>query len=146
MKILLPVDGSDCSLAAVRHALQQRAHGLQSTFVLVNVQRPATLYEMAVSHDVDALKALRTAAGSDLLSSAEAMLSGAGVPFETEVAGGEAQSILLDLCENYGCAAIIMGARGMGEPQSSGLGSTVLGVLQHAAVPVTVVRPPELDN
>ncbi len=146
MKILLPVDGSPNSLAAVRHALQQRAHGLQASFVLVNVQLPATLYEMAVSHDVDALKALRTAAGADLLSSAETMLSGAGVPFETEVAGGEPQSILLELCDNYGCAAIIIGARGMGDPQASGLGSTVLGVLQHAAVPATVVRLPESDD
>lgn len=140
MKILLPVDGSEAALAAVRYALQWRALGLPAEFVLVNVQEPPTLYEMAVAHDADRLQSLRAAAGADLLRLPEEWLDGARVPYESEVAGGEPVNVLLELAENYDCAAIVMGARGAGDPQAAGLGSVVLGVLQRSSLPVTVVR------
>ena len=142
MKILLPIDGSEGALAAVRHALQLKAAGLKADFVLVNVQEPPTLYEMAVAHDADRLTALRAAAGADLLERAEALLSGAGVAFESEVAGGEPVNVLLELAENYGCASILLGSRGMGSPDAAGLGSVAQGVAQRAHVPVTVVHLP----
>jgi len=145
MKILLPIDGSPAALAAVRHALQWRALGLPLGFVLVNVQEPPTLYEMAVAHDAQRLQSLRTAAGADLLREPEEWLDGAGVPYESEVAGGEPVNVLLELAENYGCAAVVMGARGTGSPGDTGLGSVALGVLQRSTLPVTVVRAP-LDN
>ena len=44
MKILLPVDGSDVSLAAVRFAINMAKQGLQTTAVLANVQEPCLLY------------------------------------------------------------------------------------------------------
>lgn len=141
MKILLPIDGSPAALAALRHALQWRALGLPAEFVLVNVQEPPTLYEMAVAHDADRLQALRAAAGADLLRVPEEWLEAAGVPYESEVAGGEPVNVLLELAENYGCTAIVMGARGSADPQGAGLGSVATGVLQRSALPVTVVRP-----
>ena len=51
MKILLPVDGSDLSLEAVRYALRMAQDGLQINVVLANVQEPANLYEVLVAHD-----------------------------------------------------------------------------------------------
>lgn len=140
MKLLLPVDGSEDALAAVRYALQLKAHGLRVSFVLANVQPPPTLYEIAVAHDAERLQALRVDAGADLLVTPEALLQGAGVEFESEVAGGEPANVLIEVAENYGCTGIVMGARGVGSPQDSGLGSVALGVVQHAAVPVTIVR------
>lgn len=142
MKILLPVDGSEGALTAVRHALQLRAQGLRAAYVLLNVQEPPTLYEMAVAHDAERLRALQRAAGEDLLSQPQALLEGAGVLFESEVVAGEPVNALLELAENYGCAAIILGARGVGSPQRGGLGSVASGVVQRAPIPVTVVHPP----
>ena len=46
MKILLPIDGSDTALEAVRQALRMVNEGLRASLVLANVQEPATLYEM----------------------------------------------------------------------------------------------------
>ena len=66
MKILLPVDGSADSLAAVRHALFQRTAGLESSFVLANVQVPPSLYEIVVPHDAEVLSDVRREAGEDL--------------------------------------------------------------------------------
>jgi nucleotide-binding universal stress UspA family protein len=140
MKILLPVDGSPPALEAVRHALRLLEGGLQASFVLVNVQEPPSLYEVVVAHDVDVIGQVRGAAGADLLEPAEALLDAAGVDYESEVAGGDPSNLLVELLENYGCDAVVMGARGMGEPEARGLGSVAHALLNHSPVPVTVVR------
>lgn len=129
MKILLPVDGAPASLQAVRHALALRAQGLQASFVLANVQPPPTLYEVVVAHDPEVLDDVRRAAGADLLAPAEALLQAAGAEWETEVAGGQPANVLVELVENYGCDAVVMGE-----------GTLVAAMLQHCPVPVTVVR------
>jgi len=142
MKILLPVDGSAAALAAVRHALALVQEGLRADFVLVNVQEPASLYEMVVVHDPDVIEKLRSDAGAELLAPAEALLEAAGLSYESEVAGGQPATLLVDLLENYGCEAVVMGAQGAG----SGAGSVALALLQHSPVPVTLVRVPEPQN
>lgn len=142
MKILLPVDGSPASLAAVRHALRLRQAGLPASFVLVNVQEPPSLYEVVVAHDAEVLSEVRRAAGADLLAPAEALLEAAGAEWESEVAGGEPGNLLVELLENYGCDAVVVGLS-----HGSDIGGVTLALLQHAPVPVTVVRqqaePPE---
>jgi len=144
MKIMLPVDGSAAALAAVQHALVLRRTGLAATYVLVNVQEPPSLYEAVLTHDADQLHALRAAAGADLIATAEALLQGAGAEWETEVAGGEPATLLVELLENYRCDAVVMGARGMGaEAGDGGLGSVAEALLRHSPVPVTVVRAAE---
>ncbi len=143
MKILLPIDGSPAALAAVRHALQLRQGGLLASYVLVNVQEPATLYEVVVTHDTDKLTEIKRGAGSDLLAPAEALLDDADADYESEVAGGEPATLLVELVENYGADAVFMGASGMAEPGADGLGSVALSLLRHSPVPVTVVRAAE---
>jgi len=143
MKILLPVDGSRPALAAVAHALVLRQAGLQASFVLANVQEPPSLYEVIVAHDPEVLDQVRSAAGADLLKSAQALLDAAGADYDSVVAGGAPAATLVDLLEEQGCEAVVMGARGLGEPDASGLGSVAEGLLRHAGVPVTVVRDTE---
>jgi nucleotide-binding universal stress UspA family protein len=55
MKILVPVDGSEPALDAVRHALRLRRAGLQASFVLATVQEPTFLYEMFLAPDAEVL-------------------------------------------------------------------------------------------
>jgi nucleotide-binding universal stress UspA family protein len=140
MKILLAIDGSAHALEAVRWALRQASEGLASAFVLVNVQEPASLYEVVTAHDSAVIEQVRVAAGVDLLRSAEALLDAAGIGFDSEVAGGVPEHLIVDLAENHGCDAIVIGARGLGDAEAGGLGSVALAVLAHAPVPVTVVR------
>lgn len=132
MKILIGVDGSAASLAAVRHALALRAQQLALEFVLVNVQEPPSLYEVVTAHDAERLSDVRRAAGEDLLAPAEALLREAGVEWESEVAGGEAVNLLPELAENYGCDAMVLGR-----------GGTALEIARTAALPVTLVPAPE---
>jgi len=142
MKIFLPVDGSVAALAAVHHAVQLVRGGLKASFVLGNVQEPPSLYEVVVAHDPAVLDQVRADAGAELLRTAEAMLDAAGLAYESEVAGGDPGHVLVDLIENYGCQAVVMGAHGAGEG-SGPLGRVALALLAHSPVPVTVVRPPQ---
>ena len=68
MKILLPVDGSEVSLKAVRVALAMKTQGLAAEMVLANVQEPANLYEMMTAPDPEVLERVSQAAGMDILA------------------------------------------------------------------------------
>jgi nucleotide-binding universal stress UspA family protein len=140
MKILLPVDGSPHALHAVAHALRLVEAGLRAEFVLVNVQSPASLYEVVVAHDDEAIQHIRSAAGADLLQAAEALLSAAGVSWESEVVGGVASTKLVEMIERYGCDLVVVGTHGVGGLRNALLGNVTGALLQHSPVPVTVVR------
>jgi nucleotide-binding universal stress UspA family protein len=135
MKMLIAVDGSEGSLQAVRHALTLVSEGLAASFVLANVQEPASLYEVVTAHDPDVIREVRGAAGADLLAPAEALLATAGVSFESEVTGGDPANLIVEMAENYGCDAIVLG----------GAGSVATAVLAGTSLPVTLVRMPEAE-
>jgi nucleotide-binding universal stress UspA family protein len=140
-KTLLPVDGSAHALAAVRHALRLPAGAGGAGFVLVNVQEPATLYEVVVAHDAERIEQLKREAGADLLRPAEALLEAAGVTYETEVAGGRPEHLIVELAEDYDCDAIVMGALGLDAPAgATGLGAVARAVAESSPLPVTLVR------
>ena len=70
------------------------------------------------------------------------LLDAAGATYESEVAAGAPEHLLLELAETYACHAIVMGARGQGAApdDTTGLGSVALAVLEASPLPVTVVR------
>ena len=143
MKILLPVDGSEVSLKAVRLAISLLQQGLSGSVVLANVQEPATLYEMVVAPDTEILESVSTAAGVDTLASAESLLINAGVVYEREIASGDPAHTIVDIVERYSCDLVIMGARGVGALRNALLGSVSNEVLRAAPVPVMVVKVDE---
>jgi nucleotide-binding universal stress UspA family protein len=143
MKILLPVDGSPLSLEAVRHAIGLVREGLTASCVLANVQAPGTLYEVLTAHNAEVVENVRVAAGVHLLQEGEALLTAAGIEYEIEVASGEPSHVLVDIAENFGCDAVIMGAWGAGPDDSAPLGSVALALVRTSPVPVTIVRPRE---
>jgi nucleotide-binding universal stress UspA family protein len=146
MKVLLPVDGSEISLEAVRYAVRLARSGLRLKAVVANVQEPASLYEMVVAHDAEVIKRISAEAGAHALAPAEALLEQAGIPFEREVAKGDPARTLVDILERYGCGMVIMGARGMGTLRSALLGSVSHEMLHAAPVPVMIVKPDETDT
>jgi len=145
-KILLAVDGSESSLAAVRHALRLVADGLSATFVLGNVQEPANLYELVTAHDPEVLRQVSSGAGAHLLEPAEALLTAAGVSWEREIASGEPAPMLAEMIERHGVDAVVMGARGLGAARNAAAGSVSHWMLAHGPVPVTVVRHVAADD
>ncbi len=140
IKILLPIDGSAAALAAVKHVMRLIAEGLSAEAVLLNVQEPPSLYEVVTVLDAEVLRHMRSDAGADLLAPAEAQLTAAGITWQSEVAGGQPGPLLVDLLENYGCDAVVMGAQGIGDPEATGLGSVAEWLVRHSPVPVTLLR------
>jgi len=143
MKILLPVDGSELSLEAVRFAVRLARSGLRVSAVLANVQEPASLYEMVVAHDAEVIDRISAQAGAHALAPAETLLNQAGISFESEVAKGDPAHTLVDIVERFGCDMVLMGARGMGTLRSALLGSVSHEMLHAAGVPVMIIKPEE---
>ncbi len=139
MKILIPLDGSDYALEAVRHAIRLTADGLRASFVLANVQEPTHFYELMLT-DTATVERASLDAGADALQDGEALLSAAGLEFEREVTIGAPANALVDILERYGCDAVVMSARGRGALRSALLGSVSQAVLHGAAVPVTIIK------
>jgi nucleotide-binding universal stress UspA family protein len=140
MKFLVPVDGSEHALNAVRYALRLKRDGLKASFVLATVQEPTYLYEMVLAPGADVLERLSGEVGSRALRAAEALFTEAGEPYEREIASGYAGAALIEVAERYGCDAIVMGARGWGALRGSLLGSVSQEVLYASKLPVTIVK------
>jgi len=122
--------------------------GLETSFVLANVQETATLYELVVAHDPEVIEQVSAAAGAHTLLAAEALVKDANIPYESEVASGDPAHTLIDILENYQCDLVIMGASGMSSLRSALLGSVSNEVLHAAGVPVMIIKlsePSELD-
>ena len=145
MKILVPVDGSEPALAAVRHALHLRREGLQASFLLATVQEPTYLYEMVLAPDAEVLERVSGAAGARALAGAEALFKAAAVTYEREIASGFPATTLIEVAERYGCDAIVMGARGIGALRRALLGSVSQAVLHASKLPVTIVKHADAD-
>lgn len=140
MKLLLPVDGSDVSLEAVRVAIRLAKDGLNTSVVLANVQEAATLYELVVAHDPAVIEQVSAAAGAHTLNAAEALLTQAGIAYEIEIASGDPAHTIVDILERYGCDMVVMGASGMSPLRGALLGSVSNEVLHSAHVPVMIVK------
>lgn len=145
MKILLPLDGSEPALDAVRHALHLVREGLRAEFVIANVQEPTFLYELVLAPDAEVLERAWGAAGAHALEAGAALLQAAGIAFESEVATGDPAHTLVEIVERYGCDAVIMGARGQGRLRRAMLGSVSHEMLHAAPVPVTIVKESPRD-
>lgn len=146
MKILLPVDGSVQSLAAVRLVVRLIDEGLRASVVLANVQEPASLYELLRLHDAEVIERVSAGAAASALEVAQALLDRAEVEYETEVSSGDPAHTIVDLVERFGCDAVFMGARGLGTGRSAPLGSVANEVLHAAQVPVTIVKGGESEE
>jgi len=143
MKVLLPIDGSELSLHEVRFALRLVAQGLQASFLLANVQEPASLYEIVTAPDPVVLESVSHAAGEHALQAAQALLSAAGVSFELAVVTGDPAHAVLELIEEYGCDMVVIGSHGVGLLRSALQGSVAQTLIHDSPVPVLLVKPPE---
>jgi nucleotide-binding universal stress UspA family protein len=141
MKILLPVDGSELSLEAVRFTIRMLLAGLHGDVVLANVQEPASLYELIMAHDPEVLEEVTAQAGLHSLKSSQELLDAAEIAYECEVAQGDPAHTIIDIAERFACDLIVMGARGQSALRRAMLGSVSNEVLHASAVPVVIVKP-----
>ncbi|MFF7240558.1 universal stress protein [Streptomyces collinus] len=138
-RVVVGVDGSDSSYAAVRWAVRYAA-------LLGGVVDAVTVWELpglygwsapAVDTDVDEDEA-RQLMRQELTDVLGAETAGA---VRTHVVHGNAADVLLRSAE--GAEAVVVGSRGRGGFARALLGSVSQHVSQHAACPVVIVRSGE---
>lgn len=139
MRILVPVDGSEISLRAVRHAARIAKDRPGTQIHLLNVQLP--IHGSAPAFvSKSAIRDYHLEEGHKALAPAEALLRTEGIDFESHVARGDPGDTINGYADEKSCDAIVMGTRGLGSALAALLGSTANAVLRDAKVPVTLVK------
>lgn len=140
MKILVPVDGSDTSTRALKHALGlAKALGKPGKVVVVAVD-DALFPGVERRIGAKAARALHEANFKRMFAAAvkaveRSKVDAAFVEVVGDIAGG-----ILRTAAREKADAIIMGSRGNGSIKGALLGSVSLKVLANSRLPVTVVR------
>ncbi len=141
-RVLLAVDGSAGSDKAVQQALvlrQEMRQPQSMELLLVNVQRPlpGDVSSFVASSSVEDYHKERSDAD---LASARRVLAAAGMPHQTHTRVGVPGTSIAELARQHECDLIVLGSRGLGGHTAAVLGSVVQDVLEHATVPVLVVK------
>ncbi len=140
MRVLVPVDGSQRALAALRFVIDRLAREAPGLEVhVLNVQPPLPA---AVSSFVarEAIKGFHQEEGDKALAAARAALAASGLSHEAHVAIGDPPAAIADYAAEKACDLIVMTPRGLGALAGALLGSTARKVLHLSRVPVTIVR------
>ena len=139
-KWLLPVDGSEASLHAVRQAIEEAASATsRPDLLLVNVQAPVS-GDVSRFVNAETLKEFHAENGAEALAGARALLDASGLPYASRVLVGEAAPVIADLAARESCTRIVMGARGLGSVLGMLMGSVTTKVVHLSPVPVLLVK------
>ena len=140
-RILLPVDGSDNALRAVRHITEKKDwyKGLLELHLL-NVQLPIASGLVKTFISKSQLDDYYRDEGISALESARAELDAGNVPHHDHVGVGEFAATILDYARNKKCDLVVMGTHGHGSLGDALLGSVASRVLHEASIPVLLVK------
>ena len=141
-KLLVPVDGSPTARAALLTAIDM-AKVFGAGLVVVSVYDPFPFivagpdYGYAQLQYVDAVKAETQA----IVGEARALAEAAGLNVEVQVLdAAKTWRAILDAASSSRADLIVMGSHGRSGLDRLVMGSVAQSVLQHAALPVMVVR------
>lgn len=147
--ILAPVDFSDYSTEALRHAKQLAAlFGGQVTLLFVAEERTVPLFSDTGIPNFTVLKM-----DDEVIHNAPAALEALdesvqvdGVETEHLVRQGRVDTIILEVAEKTDADLIVMGSHGVAGAERRLLGNTTDHIIRTAAAPVLVVPAPELQS
>jgi len=141
LRILLPVDGSENALRAVRHVIDD-ADWYRDPLELhvLNVQLPVAsgAVKMFISHTQ--LNDFYRDEGNAALKEARAALDAAKVAYRHHIGVGELGATITDFARQLDCALVIMGTHGRGALAGAMLGSVATKVIHLSPVPVLLVK------
>jgi nucleotide-binding universal stress UspA family protein len=141
MKILIPVDGSENALRAVRHVLDTRDwYRTPVAAHLLNVQPPVASGAVKMFISKDQLQEYYEEEGQQALQRARHLVQAAELDCHARVGIGEVAATIASFASSEGCDLIVMGTRGLGAIGNIMLGSVAAKVIHLAKVPVQLVR------
>lgn len=138
-RILVPVDGSDEALRALKHAVGMARMIGEAEIHLVNVQPPisGTVGTFVGNENVTRF---HQEEGDNALASARNLLESEGFPVHDAVRIGNTSQSIADHARELACDQIVMGTRGLGRIGSIVLGSVATQVVHLTEVPITLVK------
>jgi nucleotide-binding universal stress UspA family protein len=141
MNILLPIDGSDNSMHAVRQVIAMKEWYREPLSVnLLTVQLPVVSGIVKMFINKQQLNDYYREEGNKVLAPARELLDQSGIAYQHHIGIGDPAQTIVDYAKDKQCAQIVMGARGSGSFAGTLLGSTANRVAQISAVPVLLVR------
>jgi nucleotide-binding universal stress UspA family protein len=141
--ILIPTDGSDLSIGAVRHGARlAKAIGAKITlFTAMRPFNPLKPGSILPLRDPEEHRERESERADAYLSAAKKIVDEAGVPCETARAEhARPYEGIIATAVGHGCDLILMASHGWQGVAALVLGSETNKVLVHASVPVLVVR------
>jgi nucleotide-binding universal stress UspA family protein len=140
-RILVAVDGSDCSLRALGFAAQQAREMPDAHVHVVAVQAPVYVYgEVEVYAGKDHMRSLAADQMRAALDAAAEVLAGAGISGQLELQEGEPAATIARRAAELGCASIVLGTHGRGRLGTAIMGSVAQEVVHLSTMPVTLVK------
>lgn len=142
-RILIPVDGSECSLRAVGWAIEERQLHAQPEALeihLMNVQPALPVDHSRFDIPGDQLAAYQAHECEREMAAARRQLDEAGIPHVTHCAIGHAAEEITKLAASLECDQIVMGTHGRNALADLLVGSTTRKVVHYATVPVLLVK------
>ena len=151
MKILLAVDGSVCSDAAVE-ALARRPWPPESEVKVITaaeIPLPVGMEPWVVSPDYfeEMDKSVRKVAQAIIDKALLKLktITDKTLKISTEIIQGPPRQVIVDEAESWGAGLIVMGSRGLGAWNRLVLGSVSSAVVHHAKCSVEIVRTPRAN-
>jgi len=139
--ILVPVDGSENSLRAARHAVELARLVKPLTIHLAYAHEEPIVYgEIAVYVSREKMAALQREHAEAMLAPAERLVQESGVPYTSKILIGPIAQALVAHAEASGCDAIVMGTHGMSALGGLLMGSVATKVVHLTRLPVTLIK------
>lgn len=146
MRILIPVDGSTCSRAAVRFiGARSKFMGEKPDVTLLNVQQniPGTVIE---HFSLEAVRSVHEAEGKAIVEKLAPEIEAYGIEPHMAVRIDDCGPAVAKIAVDDNIDLITMGSRGLSPVKSFFLGSVSRSVLEHTTTPVLLVREKELPE
>ena len=137
--ILVPVDGSENSDRAVKHALDMVTAGLSAELHFLNVQ-PNFGGAISTFVDREQIDSYRRDEGNKALASAVDLAKKASAKHKVHIGVGRHGEVVTDFARKLGVNLVVMGTRGHTGLAGVLLGSVAQDVIAHVDVPVTLVK------
>ncbi len=140
-KLLVPVDGSDSAMRALRYAIGLAQSGGPVSLHVVTAHEEAIVFgDVAVYITKEKIADLQRKQAEGPLSEAVQAVEAAGVKHTKEILVGPIAQKIAARADELGCDGIVMGTRGMSALGGLVLGSVATKVVHLAKVPVTLVK------
>lgn len=141
MKILLPVDGSECALRAVEHLISHSAWFRDLPEIhLLHVHAPIPIGRVQAHVGKETLHSYYLEESQAALLEAQQKLDAAGRAHTTHIHVGQPAEVIAKLAAEQGCDLIVMGTHGRGGIAGLVTGSVANRVLHLASCPVLLVK------